>query len=71
MANSNNSVITGKFRGTIGKELVFREWDGKIVVAKPLKQELVRLLLGNNSDGYCKVFGVVKLFPISFVPKFY
>ncbi len=37
MANSNNSVITGKFRGTIGKELVFREWDGKTVVAKAPK----------------------------------
>ena len=34
MANSDNSVITGKFRGTLGKELVFREWEGKTVVAK-------------------------------------
>ena len=51
MANSNNSVITGKFRGSLGKELVFRDWDGKTVVAKPLKQEIVRLLLRNNSDG--------------------
>ena len=25
MANTNNSAITGKFRGTIGKELVFRD----------------------------------------------
>jgi hypothetical protein len=37
MATSNNSIITGKFRGTIGKELVFREWDGKTVVAKAPK----------------------------------
>jgi hypothetical protein len=37
MANSNNSVITGKFKGTLGKELVFREWDGKTVVAKTPK----------------------------------
>ncbi|HVU84233.1 MAG TPA: hypothetical protein VHC50_05300 [Puia sp.] len=37
MANSNNSVITGKFRGTLGKELVFREWEGKTVVAKAPK----------------------------------
>jgi hypothetical protein len=37
MANSNNSVITGKFRGTLGKELVFREWAGKTVVAKAPK----------------------------------
>jgi hypothetical protein len=38
MANSNNSVITGKLRGTLGKELVFREWDGKTVVAKAPKK---------------------------------
>ena len=37
MANSNNSVITGKLRGTLGKELVFRDWDGKTVVAKAPK----------------------------------
>jgi hypothetical protein len=37
MANSNNSVITGKFRGALGKELVFREWEGKTVVAKAPK----------------------------------
>jgi hypothetical protein len=34
MAHSNNSVITGKLRGSLGKELVFREWEGKTVVAK-------------------------------------
>jgi hypothetical protein len=40
MANSNNSVITGKLRGALGKELVFREWQGKTVVAKaPKKRE--------------------------------
>jgi hypothetical protein len=37
MANSNNSVITGKFKGSLGKELVFREWAGKTVVAKAPK----------------------------------
>ena len=37
MANSNNSVITGKLRGSLGKELVFREWEGKTVVAKAPK----------------------------------
>jgi hypothetical protein len=37
MANANNSVITGKFRGALGKELVFREWEGKTVVAKAPK----------------------------------
>jgi hypothetical protein len=37
MANSNNSVITGKLRGALGKELVFREWEGKTVVAKAPK----------------------------------
>lgn len=34
MAHSDNSVVTRKLQGTIGKELVFREWDGKTVVAK-------------------------------------
>ena len=34
MANSNNSIVTGKFQGSLGKELVFREWEGKTVVAK-------------------------------------
>ena len=38
MAHSNNSVITGKLKfGTIGKELVFRDWEGKTVVAKAPK----------------------------------
>ncbi len=34
MAHSNNSVITGKFQGSLGKEIVFRNWNGKTVVAK-------------------------------------
>jgi hypothetical protein len=37
MAHANNSVITGKLKGSIGKELVFREWEGKTVVAKSPK----------------------------------
>jgi hypothetical protein len=37
MAHANNSVITGKFKGSLGKELVFREWAGKTVVAKAPK----------------------------------
>lgn len=37
MANSNNSIITGKFKGMLGKELVFREWQGKTIVAKAPK----------------------------------
>jgi len=37
MAHSNNSVITGKLSGTLGKELVFRDWEGKTVVAKAPK----------------------------------
>ena len=37
MANSNNSVITGKLRGALGKELVFRDWEGKTVIAKAPK----------------------------------
>lgn len=34
MAHSNNSIITGKLRGLLGKEIVFREWQGKTIVAK-------------------------------------
>ena len=34
MAHANNSLITGKFRGSLGKELVFREWEGKTIVSK-------------------------------------
>ena len=37
MAHANNSIITGKFKGSLGKELVFREWQGKTVVAKSPK----------------------------------
>ena len=37
MANANNSLTTGKFSGSLGKELVFREWEGKTVVAKAPK----------------------------------
>jgi hypothetical protein len=40
MAHSNNSLVTGKLKGTLGKELVFRDWEGKTVVAKaPKKRE--------------------------------
>jgi hypothetical protein len=35
---SNNSLTTGKLSGTLGKELVFRDWDGKTVVAKAPKK---------------------------------
>ncbi|MBO9204773.1 MULTISPECIES: hypothetical protein [Niastella] len=38
MAHSNNSLVTGKLRGSLGKELVFREWAGKTVVAKAPKK---------------------------------
>lgn len=38
MAHSNNSIITGKLTGSIGKELVFREWAGKTIVAKAPKK---------------------------------
>src|SRR5664279_187506 len=37
MAHSNNSVITGKFSGSLGKEILFRDWEGKTVVAKAPK----------------------------------
>jgi len=38
MAHADNSIITGKFKGTLGKQLVFREWEGKTVVAKSPKR---------------------------------
>ena len=38
MAHSNNSIITGKLTGSIGKELAFREWKGKTIVAKAPKK---------------------------------
>jgi hypothetical protein len=34
MAHSDNSLVTGRISGTLNKELVFREWQGKTVVAK-------------------------------------
>jgi hypothetical protein len=37
MAHSN-SLVTGKLSGSLGKELVFREWEGKTVVAKTPKK---------------------------------
>jgi hypothetical protein len=37
MAHANNSIITGKFKGSPGKELVFREWEGKTVLVKSPK----------------------------------
>lgn len=39
MAHSNNSIIVGKLNGTLGKELVFRDWDGKTIVAKYPKRK--------------------------------
>jgi hypothetical protein len=38
MAHADNSIITGKFKGSLGKQLVFREWQGKTVVAKSPKK---------------------------------
>lgn len=43
MAHANNSLITGKFRGSLGKQLVFREWAGKTIVAKSPKQRTGKL----------------------------
>jgi hypothetical protein len=48
MAHANNSIITGKFKGSLGKELVFREWQGKTVVAKSPKYQ-------NFLTGICPV----------------
>jgi len=40
MAYSNDSVITGKLRGILGKEIVFRYWEGMTIVAKAPKARL-------------------------------
>lgn len=32
------SIVSGKFRGLLGKELVFRDWEGKTIVAKAPKK---------------------------------
>lgn len=37
MAHADNSIITGKLNGSLGKQLVFRDWEGKTVVAKSPK----------------------------------
>src|SRR5258708_40348415 len=37
MAHADNSIITGKFKGSLGKQLVFRDWEGKTIVAKSPK----------------------------------
>ena len=51
MAHANNSIITGKFKGSLGKQLVFRDWQGKTVVAKSPRQELVIPLLPGSHPG--------------------
>jgi len=37
MAHADKSIITGKFKGSLGKQLVFRQWEGKTIVAKSPK----------------------------------
>ena len=37
MAHGDNSIITGKFKGSLGKQLVFRQWGAKTIVAKSPK----------------------------------
>jgi hypothetical protein len=37
MAHANDSIITGKFKGSLGKQLVCRQWEGKTIVAKSPK----------------------------------
>ena len=37
MAHADNSIITGKFKGSPGKQLVFPDWEGKTIVAKSPK----------------------------------
>ena len=34
MATADESIIIGKLRGMLGRELVFRHWDGKLIVSK-------------------------------------
>lgn len=34
MASVKNSIVTRKFKGLLGDEVVFRQWEGKTVVAK-------------------------------------
>ena len=34
MAILNTSIIASQLRGLLGDELVFRQWDGKVIVAK-------------------------------------
>lgn len=34
MANANKSIVISKLNGMLGKELVFRDWAGKTIVAK-------------------------------------
>jgi hypothetical protein len=34
MAHADNSIITRHLTGSIGKQLVFRQWEGKTIVAK-------------------------------------
>src|SRR5215467_2223482 len=37
MAHADDNIITGKFKGSLGKQLVFRQWAGKTIVAKSPK----------------------------------
>lgn len=40
MAHLNDGVIAGKLRGILGKEIVFRYWEGMTIVAKAPKARL-------------------------------
>ena len=40
MAHLNDGVIAGKLRGILGKEIVFRYWEGMTIVAKAPKTRL-------------------------------
>lgn len=37
---SCNKNLAGRFRGSLGKEIVFREWDGKTIVSKSPKHKM-------------------------------
>ncbi len=47
MAHVNDSVIAGKLRGILGKEIVFRYWEGMTIVAKAPKARV-----GNPSPAH-------------------
>ena len=46
----NNSIITGKFQGMLGKELVSRDWEGKTIAAKAPKRRRSAILSPSQQE---------------------